>query len=243
MPAFSAVNGSPPHASVWMLRDVLRDRLGFKGLIVSDWTAIMELVKHGVAATSGEAAQLAMHAGVDVDMSDGLYVDSLPARARDNPRLRSEINAADAPSAASEVRARSVLGSVPWCERGEGGASHAHCRESRSRAGGRARVDRAAQERASDAAPVTRDQAARGDRRARRKREERDGIVDDRRPGERDGVGARWARACESLHASPLFRGRQPRGCRHERDSRGRSARARRRRDRARARRKLRSHG
>ncbi|HEY2896805.1 MAG TPA: glycoside hydrolase family 3 N-terminal domain-containing protein [Gemmatimonadaceae bacterium] len=94
MPAFSAVNGSPPHASVWMLRDVLRRRLGFKGLIVSDWTAIMELVKHSVATTSGDAAQLAMHAGVDVDMSDGLYADSLPARARDNPQLRSEIDAA-----------------------------------------------------------------------------------------------------------------------------------------------------
>ena len=94
MPAFSAVNGSPPHASVWMLRDVLRDRLGFKGLVVSDWTGILELVKHGVATTSGEAAQIAMRAGVDVDMSDGLYSDSLPARARDHPDLRSEIDAA-----------------------------------------------------------------------------------------------------------------------------------------------------
>lgn len=94
MPSFSAVNGSPPHASVWMLRDVLRGRLGFEGLVVSDWTGIMELVKHGVAATSGEAAQLAMRAGVDVDMSDGLYSDSLPAHARDNPELRSEIDAA-----------------------------------------------------------------------------------------------------------------------------------------------------
>jgi beta-glucosidase len=94
MPAFSAINGSPPHASVWMLHDVLRGRLGFKGLVVSDWTGIMELVKHGVARTSGEAAQLAMRAGVDVDMSDGLYSDSLPARARDNPQLRDEIDAA-----------------------------------------------------------------------------------------------------------------------------------------------------
>ena len=94
MPAFSAVNGSPPHASAWMLRDVLRGRLGFEGMIVSDWTGIMELVKHGVAATSGEAAQLAMRAGVDVDMSDGLYSDSLPARARDDPELRNEIDKA-----------------------------------------------------------------------------------------------------------------------------------------------------
>ncbi|MEP7067267.1 MAG: glycoside hydrolase family 3 N-terminal domain-containing protein [Gemmatimonadota bacterium] len=94
MPSFSAVNGSPPHASAWMLRDVLRDRLGFKGLVVSDWTAVEELVKHGVAATGGEAAQLGMHAGVDVDMSDGLYSDSLSERGRDDRRLRGEINEA-----------------------------------------------------------------------------------------------------------------------------------------------------
>jgi len=94
MPAFSAVNGTPPHASVWMLRDVLRVRLGFRGLVVSDWTGVEELVKHGVAGTSGAAAQLAMHAGVDVDMSDGLYADSLPARARDNRQLRDQIDSA-----------------------------------------------------------------------------------------------------------------------------------------------------
>ncbi|MGE5727179.1 MAG: glycoside hydrolase family 3 N-terminal domain-containing protein [Gemmatimonas sp.] len=92
MPAFSAVNGSPPHASTWMLRDVLRERLGFRGLVVSDWTGIIELVKHGVAGTSGAAAQLAMRAGVDVDMADALYADSLPARARADQRLRTDID-------------------------------------------------------------------------------------------------------------------------------------------------------
>jgi beta-glucosidase len=94
MPAFSAVNGSPPHASAWMLRDVLRGRLGFDGVVVSDWTGIMELVKHGVAATSGDAGQLALRAGVDVDMSDGVYADSLPARARTDRQLRDEIDEA-----------------------------------------------------------------------------------------------------------------------------------------------------
>jgi Beta-glucosidase-related glycosidases len=94
MPAFSALNGSPPHASAWMLRSVLRERLGFRGLVVSDWTAVQELVKHGVAATGGEAAQLGMHAGVEVDMSDGLYSDSLPSRAKSNRQLREQIDAA-----------------------------------------------------------------------------------------------------------------------------------------------------
>ena len=77
MPSFSAVAGSPPHASAWLLRDVLHGRLGFRGVIVSDWAAIEELIPHGVAATRGEAARLAMGAGVDVDMADGVYPDSL----------------------------------------------------------------------------------------------------------------------------------------------------------------------
>jgi beta-glucosidase len=92
MPAFSAVNGSPPHASVWMLRDVLRGRLGFDGVVVSDWSAIQELVPHGVAATTGDAARLAMRAGVDVDMADGVYPDSLLYYARSDPQLRDDID-------------------------------------------------------------------------------------------------------------------------------------------------------
>ncbi len=82
MPAFTAVNGSPPHASAWLLRDVLRDRLGFTGIVVSDWTGIKELVAHGVAENTGEAARLALRAGVDVDMADGLYRDSVPPLVR-----------------------------------------------------------------------------------------------------------------------------------------------------------------
>ena len=82
MPAFSAVNGSPPHASAWLLRDVLRGQLGFAGVVVSDWMGIQELVPHGVAGGTGEAARLALRAGVDLDMSDGVYQDSLPALVR-----------------------------------------------------------------------------------------------------------------------------------------------------------------
>jgi len=77
MPSFSAVDGSPPHASTWLLRDVLRERLGFGGIIVSDWSGIEELIPHGVAATRADAARLAMRAGVDVDMADGIYADSV----------------------------------------------------------------------------------------------------------------------------------------------------------------------
>jgi beta-glucosidase len=82
MASFNEIGGTPAHASDWLLGDVLRGRWGFKGLVVSDWSGIQELIAHGVAATRGEAGVLALRAGVDVDMSDDIYVDSIAAAVR-----------------------------------------------------------------------------------------------------------------------------------------------------------------
>ncbi|MEJ2679169.1 MAG: glycoside hydrolase family 3 C-terminal domain-containing protein, partial [Gemmatimonadota bacterium] len=48
-------------------------------LVVSDWTGIMELQRHGVAGTPEQAGILALKAGVDVDMVSGIYLKNLPA--------------------------------------------------------------------------------------------------------------------------------------------------------------------
>ena len=82
MASFNDIGGTPAHASDWLFGDVLRGRWGFKGLVVSDWSGIQELIAHGVAATRGEAGILALRAGVDVDMSDDIYVDSIAAAVR-----------------------------------------------------------------------------------------------------------------------------------------------------------------
>lgn len=82
MPAFEEIGGTPSHASGWLLGDVLRARWGFQGLVVSDWGGIGELVPHGVAATTGAAGILALRAGVDIDMSDAVYADSLTQAVR-----------------------------------------------------------------------------------------------------------------------------------------------------------------
>ena len=82
MSSFNDIGGTPAHASDWLLGDVLRGRWGFKGLVVSDWSGIQELIAHGVAATRGEAGILALRAGVDVDMSDDIYVDSMATAVR-----------------------------------------------------------------------------------------------------------------------------------------------------------------
>lgn len=78
MVGFHDLAGIPCTAHRALLRHLLRDRWGFDGLIVSDYTAVLELVHHGVAADTKEAAFLAFHAGVDVDLMSGLYLRHLP---------------------------------------------------------------------------------------------------------------------------------------------------------------------
>ena len=79
MASFNEIGGTPAHASEWLLDDVLRRRWGFRGLVVSDWTGVEELLKHGIAAERWEAASRALGAGVDVEMSSTTYNDLAPA--------------------------------------------------------------------------------------------------------------------------------------------------------------------
>ena len=78
MPAFVDLNGTPMSIHAPLLRGLVRERWGFEGVIVSDWSSIAELLLHGIAAKP-EAAALALNAGVDIDMmGKGAYVDGLP---------------------------------------------------------------------------------------------------------------------------------------------------------------------
>jgi len=78
MPAFTDLAGIPMTANKELLRDALRGRLGFKGVIVSDYNAIAELVHHGIAADLAQAAAHALKAGVDIDMMADAYRRGLP---------------------------------------------------------------------------------------------------------------------------------------------------------------------
>ncbi len=78
MPAFTDLAGIPMTANMAMLHGWLRGRLGFDGVIVSDYNAIAELIHHGIAADLPEAAALALKAGVDIDMMSGAYRGGLP---------------------------------------------------------------------------------------------------------------------------------------------------------------------
>jgi beta-glucosidase len=78
MPAFNSVAGVPMTAHIGLLRGFLRRKLGFDGVIISDYNAIAELIQHGVASDPVEAAALALNASVDVDMMSGAYDRYLP---------------------------------------------------------------------------------------------------------------------------------------------------------------------
>jgi beta-glucosidase len=61
------VNGTPVHASKFLLTDVLRTEMGFKGLIISDWEDVKKLVdRHRVAETHKEAVRMSVNAGIDM---------------------------------------------------------------------------------------------------------------------------------------------------------------------------------
>jgi beta-glucosidase len=94
MSAFNALNGIPATANPYLLNTVLRQQWGFNGLVVSDYTAIMELLHHGVALDAATAAAKAINAGVDVDMMSHLYDTQLPALIRSGRVPMSVVNEA-----------------------------------------------------------------------------------------------------------------------------------------------------
>lgn len=63
------INGIPVHSSKYLLTDVLRGELGFKGVIVTDWEDIIRLhTRHKIAATPKEAVRIGIEAGIDMSM-------------------------------------------------------------------------------------------------------------------------------------------------------------------------------
>ena len=72
MASYNEIDGIPSHINHWLLDRVLRQEWGFRGYVTSDGDGLQMLTAtHQVAADKGEAARLALSAGVDYDLSDG----------------------------------------------------------------------------------------------------------------------------------------------------------------------------
>lgn len=94
MSAFNALNGIPASANRFTLTDILRNEWGFRGLVVSDWTSIPELINHGLAADSADAAAKALVAGVDMDMVGKAYANDMERLVREGVVPESVVNEA-----------------------------------------------------------------------------------------------------------------------------------------------------
>ncbi len=73
MSAFNDLNGIPASANPLILRQILRGEWDFKGLVLSDWNSIGELITHGFATDLKKAGKRAFLAGVDMDMTSDAY--------------------------------------------------------------------------------------------------------------------------------------------------------------------------
>jgi beta-glucosidase len=79
MPSYNEIDGLPSHANYWLLHDVLRGEMGFKGAVVSDYYGIEQLAEfQHVEPDLMHAAARALHAGVDSDLPDGAAYAQLP---------------------------------------------------------------------------------------------------------------------------------------------------------------------
>ena len=76
MTSFNALNGVPSSGNKWLFQDVLRKEWGFRGTVISDCTAIVEMIYHGFAQDEAEAAKKAIDAGVDIEMVSNTYYNS-----------------------------------------------------------------------------------------------------------------------------------------------------------------------
>lgn len=83
MSAFNDLNGVPCTVNKYTLREILKNRFGFKGFVVSDANAVRECVDHGIAEDDMEAGIQAVNAGLDMDMGTGIFLKYLAGAVAD----------------------------------------------------------------------------------------------------------------------------------------------------------------
>jgi beta-glucosidase len=94
MTSFNTLNGVPATGNRFLLREILRSEWKYDGMVVSDYEAVMEMIRHGYARDAREAARKAAIAGVDMEMVSTAYFDHLRSLAKSGEVSIAEIDGA-----------------------------------------------------------------------------------------------------------------------------------------------------
>jgi len=93
MSSFNEVDGIPASGNKWLMTDLLRKQWGFKGFIATDYTAIPEMIEHGMGDET-KVTELALNAGIDMDMVGELFIKHGPALVKSGRVSQAQIDAA-----------------------------------------------------------------------------------------------------------------------------------------------------
>lgn len=93
MSSFNDVDGVPASGNKWLLTDLLRDKWGFDGFVVSDYTSVNEMIAHGMGDLQAVSA-LALKAGLDMDMVGEGFLTTLEKSLEEGKVTEEDINKA-----------------------------------------------------------------------------------------------------------------------------------------------------
>lgn len=91
MSSFNEIDGVPATGNKWLLTDLLRRQWGFKGLVVSDYTSVSEMMNHGMGDLQTVSA-LALNAGLDMDMVSEGFLNTLKQSLKEGKVTEKQIN-------------------------------------------------------------------------------------------------------------------------------------------------------
>lgn len=97
MTSFNVLDGVPASGNKFLLTDILNNRLGFKGFIVSDWEAFSEMIAHGYAQDRKDAAYKALSAGSMMDMVSGTALEYISELVKEGNLSEAQVDKAVAP--------------------------------------------------------------------------------------------------------------------------------------------------
>ena len=94
MTSFNDYDGVPASGNKYLLDDILRKEWDFQGFVVTDYTSMNEMVTHGVVVDEKEAGELALNAGVDMDLQGGIYQSFLKQSLKEGKVSKKQIDEA-----------------------------------------------------------------------------------------------------------------------------------------------------